>query len=429
MKRSIIPLSAVLAMVIISSGCDSPTDVTNQRSFETTTSTLARDLKPRVAAADMEALVAGNTAFACDLYKQLRSEPDNLFISPLSISMALGMCWAGAAGSTETQMSDALHLSLSQQRYHHAANALDLALESRGSHSESASMPFALTNVNALWAALDFTFRADYLDVLARNYGAGVQRLDFASRPDESRITINSWVEERTNDRITDLLPQGSITPTTAMVLTNAIYFRAQWAFPFDPTNTLSQSFSLPGEEQISVPTMQQTLHANYIATTEYQAIELPYKGEELAMVVVLPADLASFEANLDVADLGAITQAMVSSEVEVSLPRFAYTSSSLSLTKSLQNMGMTAAFSSAADFSGISDKHNIFISEVLHKAFVAVGEQGTEAAAATAVIIARLARPNPQSKVMAVNRPFFFFIRDVATGTILFMGRINDPR
>jgi serpin B len=377
----------------------------------------------------MQALVAGNTAFACDLYKQLRSEPNNLFISPLSISMALGMCWAGAAGSTETQMREALHLSLSQQRYHPAANALDLALESRGSNSESASMPFALTNVNALWAALDFTFRANYLDVLARNYGAGVQRLDFASRPDESRITINSWVEERTNDRIKDLLPQGSIKPFTALVLTNAIYFRAQWASPFDSTNTHSLSFSLPGHEQIAVPTMQQTLHANYTATTDYQAIELPYKGKELAMVVILPADLASFESTLDATELGAITQAMSSSEVQLSLPRFAYTSSSLRLNKSLQNMGMTAAFSDAADFSGISEKRKISISEVLHKAFVAVGEQGTEAAAATAVVLVDSAMLNPQIKVMAVNRPFFFFIRDVATGAILFMGRINDPR
>jgi serpin B len=265
-----------------------------------------------------------------------------------------------------------------------------------------------------------------FLDTLAVNYGAGLHVLDFLGDPDGSRTVINDWVEDRTNDRIEDLLPQGSITVDTRLVLTNAIYFSAAWDDPFEPGDTRPAPFTLADGSTVDVPTLHQTSQSyRYGEGDGFRAAELPYDGEQLSMVVVVPDDLASFEASMTGATLAQITDSLEGAEVELALPKFDF-DAPLGLKEHLMALGMKDAFL-AADFSGIDGTRNLVITDVLHKGFVAIDEKGTEAAAATAVIIGETSVP--EHRQLTVDRPFVFLIRDIPTGAILFVGRVVDPR
>jgi serpin B len=390
-----------------------------------------RATSPDVAAPDLEDLVRGNSEFAFDLYQHLRQEKGdgNLFYSPFSISLALAMTYAGARGETERQMTDTLHFRLPQERLHPALNGLDLELASRGEGGAGKDGEgFRLNIVNATWGQEGYEFLPGFLDTLAENYGAGLRLLDFADDPEAARRAINDWVSEQTEGRIEDLLPQGVIDALTRLVLTNAIYFNAAWATPFESGSTADGAFHLLDGSEVTVPMMHQTESFGYAEGEGYQAVELPYDGQELSMVILLPeaGEFEPFERSLDAGRVNGILEDLAHRQVALSMPKFEF-ESEFGLAKTLVAMGMSDAFTGAADFSGMTGTRELFISDVVHKAFVTVDEAGTEAAAATAVVMKLLAVAEEPVEV-AVDHPFIFLIRDIETGTILFVGRVTDP-
>ncbi|MEW6141927.1 MAG: serpin family protein [Chloroflexota bacterium] len=392
--------------------------------------------KPRltpanVPSADVKAVVDGDTAFSLDLYKQLRqATPDNnLFYSPYSISLALAMTYGGARTDTEKAMATALHFTLPQDRLHQALNALSQELNKRGQGAKGKDdQPFRLHIVNAIWGQKDYAFLPSYLDLLAENYGAGLRVLDFKQAPDPSRVTINNWVSDQTEDRIKDLIPQGAITPLTRLVLTNAIYFNAAWLYQFEKSATSPGVFHLLDGKDVTVPIMRLTKSFGYASGNNYEAVELPYDGNEISMVILLPkaGQFAAFENSLDARLVDSAISSLKKTQVALTMPKFRI-ESSIGLKKALSGLGMGIAFTDNADFSGMTGKRELFISDAIHKAFVQVDESGTEAAAATAIIAPTAALPSQPVQV-TIDRPFIFLIRDIKTGAVLFIGRVMNP-
>ncbi|MBA7678777.1 hypothetical protein ES703_87055 [subsurface metagenome] len=388
-----------------------------------------RITSPEVNESDFTMLVEENSAFAFDLYQLLRQDTNNVFFSPYSISQALAMTYSSARGETEKQMSDTLHFVLSQDRLHPAFNGLDIELSKRGEGAQGKDEEgFRLNIVNAIWGQEDYRFLSEFLDVLAEHYGAGLRALDFVNAPEESRITINDWVSEQTEGRIEDLIPEGAIDALTRLVLTNAIYFNAAWQFPFNEDATTDGPFYLLDGGEVIVPMMTQTESFGYTKGDDYQAVELPYDGQELSMIILLPSDgqFENFESSMVYQRVTEIISSLAGQQVNLTIPKFEF-ESEFSLKKALTTMGMPVAFSADADFSGMTGNRDLAIDDILHKAFVSVDEAGTEAAAATAVIMTLTAVPAPPV-VVTVDRPFIFLIRDIETGTILFIGRVVNP-
>jgi len=388
-----------------------------------------RITSPDVNPSEQALLVEGNSAFAFELYQALREEEGNLFYSPHSISAALAMTYAGARNQTAEQMATTLQFFLAQDRLHPAFNWLDAELASRGEGAEGKDEEgFRLNIVNAIWGQKDYPFLFDFLDVLAENYGAGLRILDFINETEKSRLTINEWVSDQTEGRIEDLIPQGAIDALTRLVLTNAIYFNAAWEYPFDEDMTADGPFYLLDGGQVSVPMMKQTESFGYTEGEDYQAVELLYDGCELSMVILLPeaGQFEAFEEGLQAQQVGAIISGLQPALVTLTMPKFEF-DSEFSLKDTLAEMGMPIAFSGAADFSGMTGTLDLHITEVLHKAFVSVDEAGTEAAAATAVIVGETGMPGQPVEV-TIDRPFIFLIRDIETGAILFVGRVLNP-
>ena len=388
-----------------------------------------RDTSPNVSASDSTTLVDNNSEFAFDLYQALIQQDGNLFYSPYSISLALAMTYAGARGETEQQMADTLHFALQQDRLHPAFNSLDLALASRGEGAKGKDdKGFRLHIVNAIWGQKDYKFLPEFLDVLAENYGAGLRLLDFVREPDQSRITINNWVSDQTEGKIEDLIPQGVIDALTRLVLTNAIYFNAAWLNPFDKELTSNGTFHLLDGGDVTVPMMRQTHSFGYTTGDGYQAVELPYDGNQLSMIILLPdsGKIESFQNSLNASLVNHIVSDLQSQEVDLTMPKFQF-ESEFSLADTLAAMGMPVAFSDEADFSGMTGNRELTITDVVHKAFVSVDEAGTEAAAATAVVVGLTSAPEQPVQV-TVDRPFMFLIRDIETGTILFVGQVVNP-
>jgi serpin B len=422
MKRLMIALVIVLLLLPVMA-CD------QQVAAELLMSDKPRETSPEVSEADLALLIEGNSAFAFDLYRALRQQEGNLFYSPHSISVALAMTYAGARGDTADQMGDTLEFLLEQDSLHPAFNWLDAELAGRGEGAQGKDgKGFRLNIVNAIWGQKDYSFLTDFLDVLAENYGAGLRILDFVAEPEESRLAINDWVSEQTEDRIKDLIPQGAIDALTRLVLTNAIYFNAAWAYPFDEDITANGPFYLLDGGQVTVPMMEQTEAFGYTDGEGYQAVELLYDGDELSMVILLPEDgqFEVFEEGLQADKVSGIISDLQFTEVALTMPQFEF-DSEFSLKDTLASMGMPIAFSGAADFSGMTGARDLSISEVLHKAFVSVDEAGTEAAAATAVIMRETAMPGQPVEV-TLDHPFIFMIRDIETGAILFVGRVLNP-
>jgi serpin B len=421
-------LMALLAMALLAStvACGSSTPGIGVSLAQ---SDKPRESSPDVPGSDLSDLADGNNDFAFDLYQRLSEGDGNLFYSPYSISLALAMTYAGARGETEQQMADTLRFLLPQGRLHPAFNALDLELASRGEGAEGRdSEPFRLNIVNAIWGQQGYAFLEEYLDVLAENYGAGLRLLDFIEAPEESRVTINEWVGNETEGRIEDLIPQGIIDAMTRLVLTNAIYFNAAWEHPFGEDDTRDGDFNLLGGGKITAPFMRQTEGFGYSDGDDFVAVELPYDGRELSMVVLLP-DAGRFEAFEDALDadrVAAIIDDLNYGQVALRMPKFEF-ESEFGLARTLAAMGMPIAFSGSADFSGMTGNRDLSIGDVLHKAFVAVDEAGTEAAAATAVVMKLTGVPEEPVEV-TVDRPFIFLIRDIETDSTLFVGRVLNP-
>ncbi|HUX17151.1 MAG TPA: serpin family protein [Phycisphaerae bacterium] len=381
--------------------------------------------KPPVASTeDVQAVAGGCNRFAFDLYAQLRGAEGNLFLSPYSISTALAMTYGGARGQTADQMAKVLCLPAGVEAVHAAYGALQNDFNVAGEGGE-----FDLFVANRLWGQKGYAFLKEFLTLVEKNYGAGIKQVDFAGATEEARKTINAWVEKQTQDKIQELLPPGVLDAQVRLVLTNAIYFKGRWAEEFHKRLTRDEDFFLTPEKKAAVPMMHQTADFGYFEGDGLQALELPYRGDRLAMVVLLPKakdGLAALEASLSADKVAEWVGKLHRREVQVALPRFK-TTAEFSLKDTLVAMGMAAAFGGDADFSGMTGAKDLFISAVVHKAFVDVNEEGTEAAAATAVVMGRAAMPEP-APVFCADHPFLFLIRDTKTGAILFFGRILDP-
>jgi serpin B len=375
--------------------------------------------------ADELAVVKGNTEFATDLYAQLREQGGNLFFSPYSISTALAMTYAGARGQTAQEMAKTLHCTLDQAQLHPAYAALIANLKASGKKSGC-----ALHIANALWGQRGYPFLADFLTLNKKSYDAGLSDVDFVGHAEEARNTINAWVEKQTKEKIQELLKPGILDSETRLLLTNAIYFKSNWQSPFNKQATQQEAFMTSAEQKVRVPMMHQAAQFGSFDGGSFEALDLPYHGSEWSMVVFLPKKvdgLAEFEKSLNTVQLAQWLAQMKPVNVDVALPKFKMTAE-FNLQQVLSALGMPTAFSRAADFSGMTGGRDLFISEVVHKAYVDVQEEGTEAAAATGVVMKRLIAELP-SRVFRADHPFVFVIRDLRSNSILFLGRVTDPR
>jgi len=387
-----------------------------------------------------EIIVDGNNKFALELFAKLQSTKGNLFFSPYSISTALAMAHAGARNETESQMAGVLHFPVSanrrtdssskslpdKQQFASSFGNIIKDLNNRGQKGG-----YTLTVANALWGQKDYGFLENFLKLIETSYDGRLNEVDFVRAAETARNTINAWVEKKTNDKIKDLISKGVLDSMTRLVLTNAIYFKGNWARQFKENRTKDSPFTLANGRNIDVGMMNQKAEFGYTETDTFQALEMPYVDEELSMVILLPKQfdaLDEFEKTLTPDNLKQWLAKIHKREVVVFVPKFKMTSQ-FSLASVLKSMGMKDAFSSKADFSGINGKKDLFISAVIHKAYVEVNEEGTEAAAATGVVM-KLTSVGPVSiPVFRADHPFLFLIRDNQTGGILFIGRVANPK
>ena len=385
-------------------------------------------------------IVDGNNKFALELFAKLQSTKGNLFFSPYSISTALAMAHAGARNETESQMAGVLHFPVSvnrrtdstskslpgKQQFASSFGDIIKDLNNRGQKGG-----YTLSVANALWGQKDYGFLEEFLELIENSYDGRLNEVDFVRATETARKTINAWVERKTNDKIKNLISEGVLDSMTRLVLTNAIYFKGNWARQFEEDRTRETPFTLSDGQKIDVATMNQKAEFGYMETDTFQALELPYVNEELSMVILLPKQfdaLDEFEKTLTPDNLSQWLPKIHKREVVVFVPKFKMTSQ-FSLAFVLKSMGMQDAFSSNADFSGINGKRDLFISAVIHKAYVEVNEEGTEAAAATGVVM-RLTSIGPAPiPVFRADHPFMFLIRDNHSGSILFIGRVANPK
>jgi serpin B len=429
MKKFLILVNSLLILALLAA-CSAPAANGGGAQQSLAQSDKPRDANPNVAPSALTQLAADNRAFAFNLYQQLRGASGNLFYSPHSISVALAMTYGGAAGSTAQQMAQALHFNLPATSLHPAFNALQLALASREKDpNDPKQTDFRLSVVNALWGQTGYNFLPAYLDLLATNYGAGMRMLDFKSDPEAGRKVINDWVASQTANKIQDLIPPSALDNATRLVLTNAIYFNAQWMTQFNAKNTQAGPFSLLDGSQVSVPMMNISHSYAYYQGNSVTAVELPYVGGQVSMVLLVPdaGKFSNFEQNLSAAQWDAIRAGLNYNQVNFSMPKFKF-SADFMLNDPLVKLGMSDAFQAGkADFSGMDGSKDLYITKALHKAFINVDENGTEAAAATAIAIGLTAMP-AQPVDLKVDRPFLFLIQDKPTGEILFLGRVTNP-
>jgi serpin B len=371
-------------------------------------------------------LVKDNNAFALDLYQRLRKSSDgNIFFSPYSISTALAMTYAGARGNTEKQMAKTLRFSLDQKRLHPAFSDIESKLNKL---QEAGNVELSIAN--SLWPQQSYKFLAEYISLVKKYYGVSITPVDYKRACEVTRNRINRWGESKTHDKIRNLIQPGVLNPLTRLVLVNAIYFKGNWESQFKTDLTKDAPFYVRPRKSIKVPTMTQQHEFKYAEFESLQVLELPYVGGELSMIVLLPrkADgLGRIESSLTAESIDRWKRRLKKRKVLLFLPKFK-TTSMFRLDNTLKSMGMVDAFDSKANFSGMDGKSNwLYISAVLHKAFVDVNEEGTEAAAATAIVMRAkgIATPPP---IFRVDHPFVFLIQENRTGSILFMGRVTDP-
>lgn len=422
-RHALARLSLVLVLATLCAGCGlgPMPGGTSATGASMVRSKLERQPAPAPDSPAVAELVAGHTAYALDLYSVLFDADENLMISPHSLSVALGMTYAGARGETEAQMAEALHFTLPQSDLHPAFNGLDAALATASNDDE-----VTLRIANAVWGQRGEAYEAPFLDTLAAHYGAGMQTVDFA-RSEQARGAINDWVNQRTEGRIEELLPPGAITGEVSLVLANAVYLNAAWLHPFPAINTREGAFIPPHGDEIRVPMMTRIAPYGYAQGEGARAVELPYVGEQLSMVILLP-DEGRFEAfarDLDPAALNALLNAIEPMQVQLTMPRFAFDAAT-EMKKPLMTLGMVDPFGRVADFSGMDGTRELYIDQVYHQAAIAVDEGGTEAAAGSAVV---MQRKGPAFDVaIMLDRPFLVLVRHVDTGAILFLGHVVNP-
>ena len=373
-------------------------------------------------------VVDANSEFAFDLYSNLNNNSEydgkNIFFSPYSISTAMSMVYDGAVNETAQEIQDVFHFPENNNdrrpNIARVQNELNMG-----------SGKYQLSTANALWSQEDFSFLDEYLNITSDYYYANNTNLNFATDTEESRQIINKWVEDQTNNKILDLMPQGSITSFTKLVLTNAIYFKGTWVYQFDPADTHDRDFMLSEDNIVSVPMMfldNKDAKFNYIADEKLQMIELPYEGDDLLMLIILPKEnLDSINYELSAEKIKEYQSAMRKESAIIKLPKFTF-ETKYSMKTILTQMGMPTPFTEDADFSAMADRGDeLFIQAVIHQAFVDVNEEGTEAAAATGISIG--IKSLPQIEIFNADHPFIFMIQHKGTGEILFFGRVVDPR
>jgi serpin B len=375
---------------------------------------------------DSQSLVSRNSEFALDLYQEMAGTRENVFFSPFSISTALAMTYAGARGNTRQEMAEALHFPLDQ-------SILDAEFDQLRSHLQRIQKEghVRLHMANALWVQSGYQLEPEFKSRNKQFYGADLSSLNFRVDPEDSRFEINQWVEGETEGKIKELLSHGTVNESTRLVLTNAIYFLGEWVNKFDPKRTQKMAFWFAQERKSESSMMVQTATFGYAEDETMQVLEMPYKGRALSMVILLPREidgLMQLENDLNIQSLTRCILRLNQREVKVIFPKFKMIQG-YNLKELLEALGMNDAFSLYADFSGIEPKKELFISIVAHKAHIDVDEAGTEAAASTAVVmmekVALHDTPIPEFKA---DHPFLFFIRDKRTGTILFLGKLQNP-
>lgn len=372
----------------------------------------------------VNAVVSANNQFALELYSKYKSKEGNIFFSPYSISTALAMTYEGARGQTADEMQSVFHFPEDDNLRRPAFARIYNEINKRDKE-------YKLSTANALWAQKDYKFLEDYTTAVEKYYGGKVTNLDFVGETEKSRKIINSWVEDQTNNKIKDIIPQGAINALTRLVLTNAIYFKGTWIKQFDKKNTRDEDFRISPGNTVQAPMMRLTgkeAKFNYAETEELQLLEMLYEGEELSMLVILPKEdnLTSLEESLDIEKLAEWKNMLREQRVNVYMPKFKFETKYF-MADTLSKMGMPSAFSAYnADFSGMDGTGNLFISSVIHQAFVEVNEEGTEAAAATVVVMTMAAAPS--FKEFRADHPFMFIIQQKDSGNILFLGKVIDP-
>jgi serpin B len=399
-------ISILIILIISLSGCINGTVILADDS-EATSEGIAK-------------VVNANNQFTFDLYSNIKDNESNVFFSPYSISVALAMTYEGARGQTAEEIQSVFYFPeddiIRRSSFARIYNNIN-----------KIGKEFELHTANALWAQEDYPFLEEYTSLIDQYYVGKITNLDFVADTENSRMIINRWVEEQTKNKIKDLIPQGAINSITRLVLTNAIYFKGIWVKQFDRRDTKQQDFKVSPDKTIKVPMMSLTEEEfNYTETEDLQVLEMPYKGEELSMLILLPKnDLESIEDFLNAEKLSELRNNLREVEIDVYIPKFTFETKYF-LPDTLSEMGMPTAFTwPDADFSGMDGTKYLFIQNVIHQAFVEVNEEGTEAAAATAVIVGFGAAMN---KVFRADHPFIFIIQERETGNILFLGRVTDP-
>ncbi len=427
MNTKLKSLSLILAISMFV-GCSSNKSagindgVTGSSDFTVASSKLSRNLNPEVNNKQLKKLATDNNSFAFDMFSKLyEAESGNIFFSPYSISEALVMTYAGAKGNTKTEMANALNFNGDEVVLHNSFNALDLHLNHEGDD-------YIFSVANSLWVQKDYSFVSTYLDSIKVNYGANIALLDFAES-EKSRETINNWVSDKTHQKIKDLIPIGALNARTKLVLTNAVYFKAQWLHDFTESYTKDATFNLVDGTTKQTPFMNQARNFFYSQTDNYQAIDLPYVGERTSMLVIFPKENKFQDVATDIKNIYQQTLVDLNeSAVHLKIPKFEFTTGVYTLKDHFKELGMIEAFDSGADFSGMTSSSDLYIEDILHKAFIKVDEKGTEAAAATAVVVNEKFGGVFDPIEMLVDRPFIFFIKDIKSGQVLFAGVVKDP-
>jgi len=415
-------LSLAAALLILAAGFlfsmfhDTPLEEGTQNISE------ALELKDEggVTPEDIIGVATANNRLAFDLYGRLREEEGNIFFSPWSISSAMAIALEGARGETESEMRAVLHLPGEERRPAFARLYNEINKKDKR---------YELATANAVWAQKDFQILDAYFDVIEKYYGGNVENLDFIGDTEGSRKTINGWVEGKTKEKIKDLIPRGAIDGQTRLVITNAIYFKGQWVKQFDLKNTQESEFRVTPDKAVKVRMMNlRDAKFRYAEDGTVQILELPYAGEELSMLILLPKEDSpdKVEGTLTAQRINEWRASMKEEQVDVYLPRFKL-ETKYGLVETFKELGMRQAFDlGQADFSGMTGWRDLFISSIIHQAFVEVNEEGTEAAAATGVIVTLTAMPT--KKIFMADHPFIFIIMDRTTGAILFLGKVANP-
>ena len=415
---------AALSVIMLASCTVSPTTSVQAGSL---TGKAAYEAAPQFTEAELQQLVDGYNQFAAALFAHQSESQENLVISPYSLYRVLGMLYAGAAGQTAAEMAETMHLPADDASVQRLMNALNQQLLASAGSGEDLS--FELEMANALWAAQDRQYEQAFLDALSQNYNIGLNTLDFTNASAAAEA-INAWVEEQTNQKITDLADPAMFSADTALALTNAVYFKAAWLYPFNENATADAAFSLLSGEQTNVPTMHLSETISASVTDDLTVVQLPYAGGTMVMEILMP----SLDAWSDTSALAELlsSETMLSelepTSVSLSMPKFKIETATMDLIPALQSSGMQLAFTDQADFSGISGDQSLYVSTIAQKAFIDVNEQGTEAAAATIAVVVPKMAPGGDPLQIRIDRPFIYQIRDTSSGTVLFMGTVMQP-